>query len=207
MNAALHDAGAFAKAEPKIRAFQLVPSLLPATIGATHHAELRRLFDEMFADSTCSVYLAGAGLHTPARMLMRRVLELGVAVVYLWDLPHEFWAWRDHDNDLSFSKMLDHLSSAPYRSYLKRDGATKTDDQIIDSNAAERIYGELSDTVHGKIAEFDVPITDRFEYSATDWKNHLELTVDVADMLVGLWRKRFPSVEAELEKRMPQLLR
>src|SRR5262249_40551089 len=93
LNAALPDAGQFAKAEPKIRAFQLVPSLLPATTGVTHHAELRRLFDEMFADSICSVYLAGAGLHTPARMLMRRVLELGVAVVYLWDLPHEFWAW------------------------------------------------------------------------------------------------------------------
>ena len=108
---------------------------------------------------------------------------------------------------MSFSKMLDHISSASYRSYLKRDGATKTDDPIIDSNAAERIYGELSDTVHGKIAEFDIPIIDRFKYSATDWKNHLELTINVADVLMGLWRKRFPSVEAELEKRMPQLLR
>jgi len=203
--ATLADDAGFVAAETKIRSFVIVRGLLPT--GASHHAELARLFDELFADDITSLYLGAVGLHMPARMLLRRVLELGVAVVYLWDLPHEFWGWREHDRNLSFTAMLQHLSAPDYLSYIKRDNPAFDSGMVIDSAAAEKTYRILSNTVHGKIAEFDAPLPDRFNYQTEEWRSHLALVNSVSDLLVVLWKKRFSVVAAELEKRLPQLLR
>ncbi len=63
---------------------------------------------EIFADTVVSVYLAGCALDNPAKILGRRVLELGLSVVYLWDQPSHFYGWYNHDEDLSFQEMLDY---------------------------------------------------------------------------------------------------
>src|SRR5687768_16804775 len=55
--------------------------------------QIAAIYDEIFADCICSIYLAAQGLDKPAQLVLRRVLELGLAVIYLWDQPHLFWGW------------------------------------------------------------------------------------------------------------------
>lgn len=83
-----------------------------------HKLQCAFLIQEVFADLCQAMYLLAIGLVVPARMSTRRALELGVAVLYMWDLPHEYWAWAKHDEDLSFSKMVDHLGSPGYISLI-----------------------------------------------------------------------------------------
>jgi hypothetical protein len=68
------------------------------------------ILDEVFTDFTLAMYLFALGLNVPARMSVRRAFELGVASVYMWDLPHEYWGWKKFDTDLSFSNMVTHLT-------------------------------------------------------------------------------------------------
>ena len=48
--------------------------------------ECAHLIEEIFADLSQAMYLLAIGLVVPARMLARRALELGLAIVYMWDL-------------------------------------------------------------------------------------------------------------------------
>ena len=59
----------------------------------------------------------------PANIILRRILELGVAAVYLWDMPHEVYSWNNYDQDLSFSAMLTHLNSKGYLAYISKEHA------------------------------------------------------------------------------------
>src|SRR4051794_5105457 len=55
-----------------------------------HKKQCSQLIPEIFSDFTISMYLFSAGLIVPGRLGLRRGLELGVAVIYMWDLPHEY---------------------------------------------------------------------------------------------------------------------
>jgi hypothetical protein len=98
-----------------------------STIGQTlkerstmkHHNVCCLIFDELFADTVSSFYLASCAIDKPALVILRRVLELGLAAVYLWDMPHMANAWRKYDQDLSFSEMLKHVNSEGYRSFVE----------------------------------------------------------------------------------------
>src|SRR5262245_41195996 len=94
---------AFKEAEHKARLladFQRALSRSPSPTEV--HREMSCIVTEVFADVVTSIYLAAAGLDRPAECVLRRALELGVSLVYLWDMPHIYYAWRDHDEDLSF---------------------------------------------------------------------------------------------------------
>jgi len=90
-----------AKAELKARGVNEVAEVLRSSKDLTRtQEEILAIFDEVFADLVTSTYLASLALDKPARMLLRRALELGVAIVYLWDMPHLYWMWKSHDADL-----------------------------------------------------------------------------------------------------------
>ncbi len=109
--------------EVKTRAIAEFGQLLrqPAALSPSQ-IRLAAAADEIFADITCSIYMAAASLGPPAPMVLRRALELGVAVVYLWDQPHLFWGWTECDQDLSFREMLAHLESQSYLAFLRNIG-------------------------------------------------------------------------------------
>jgi hypothetical protein len=205
ISASVGDPGAYASAETRLRCLPVVHDLLRAPSNTPHQQELLTLFDELFADGTASLYLSATGLQMAARMLLRRVLEIGVAVVYLWDLPHEFWGWHSHDKDLSFKRMITHLGDEQYKTFVSRDGAVLTGGAIIDGGAAENLYGALSDTVHGKYAQFSIPLAKRFEFSAAEWHGHGDLVNGTLKTLIALYESRFVVVRSSLSGKMPQL--
>lgn len=191
----------------KARACTTFSRLLHRTNGlTTAQKELLGIFDELFADVIISIYLAGCALDRPAQMLLRRALELGVAAVYLWDMPHIFWAWRDHDKDLSFAEMVDHFNTPGYQTLISFEHTNGSQPEI-DVSAIKKIYRSLSNTVHGKMATFESALPDRFNHNHIDWKSHLALVEDVQDVILGLWQYRFPHLFSELDKEMPQITR
>jgi hypothetical protein len=140
-------------------------------------------------------------------MVLRRVLELGIAIVYFWDLPHRFWGWKNLDQDVTYAEMLEHINSAAYKAYLSPTKSVTDAPDLFDSTAARSIYRELSNTVHAKISTFESSVPDRFIYSRTDWLGHLKLVSAVEDIILDLWRARFPNLKAELLSELPQLNR
>src|SRR5690348_3709601 len=51
-----------------------------------HQSKIFPIFDEVFSDSILSIFFTAYALHKPAQASLRRALELGIAIVYLWDL-------------------------------------------------------------------------------------------------------------------------
>lgn len=98
------------------------------------------------------MYLCSIGLIVQARMSVRRAFELGLATVYMWDLPHEYWGWRRGDEDLRFSAMVAHLNSGGFLESLKHLRGVESVQPICDQAEFQSIYRELSNTVHGKIS-------------------------------------------------------
>ena len=72
--------------------------------GQDHKRRCAQLLDEIFSDFALALYLFSVSLVVPARMLVRRALELGVASIYMWDLPHEYWGWSERDFRLDLLK-------------------------------------------------------------------------------------------------------
>lgn len=153
--------------------------------------EISHIFSEIFADSVCSIYLSSIGLDRPAEAILRRAFEQGVAAVYLWDLPHAYYGWKDLDKDLSFSEMLTHLDSTPFRAYLKSMCPERTVENVLDVQSFQQIYRYLSNTIHGKFSTLESTLPSRYSHSPQDWKRHLELVIAVTTLLKSLWHARW----------------
>src|SRR5258705_5189179 len=84
-----HEVELNSKVEIQARAIPVVAKILGEGVGlAEWQRDSMCMFDEIFADIICSVYLSALGIDKPAQGILRRALEVGVATVYLWDLPH-----------------------------------------------------------------------------------------------------------------------
>ncbi len=63
-----------------------VGEILRVRRTSKHHDICCKIYDEIFADGASSVYLATIAMDKPASIVLRRILELGVAAVYLWEV-------------------------------------------------------------------------------------------------------------------------
>lgn len=163
---------------------------------------LANVLGEIFADTIVSVYLAGCALDNPARILGRRVLELGISVVYLWDQPSAFYGWHSHDADLSFQGMLEYIDGPAFRTFLEREVGTSPN---YDVRVAAKLYRSLSNIVHGKMRTFESSLPDRFCHSAADWEAYIQLIASVQDFLLKLWEARFQCEFAQTKRLIPAL--
>jgi hypothetical protein len=164
------------------------------------------LLEEIFSNFALAMYLFSIGLIVPARMLIRRALELGIASVYMWDLPHEYWGWTKHDEDLSFTKMVSHLASDSYLTYLANinEGPKDTSNTKHASTTLHRIYRTLSDTVHGKTNNLPALSPERYSPGANQLSGHLQLTTNVQNILISIWCDRFSGLYEYLEIHYPR---
>jgi hypothetical protein len=174
---------------------------------APHQSELVAVFDEVFADMVVSMYLSACALDKPAEIVLRRALELGIATVYLWDLPHVFWAWKDHDCDLNFNAMTEHLAKESYGTFIKSINTKHVGSEVFDCSQTKKLYRMLSNTAHGKISTLESNLPDRFSHSTIDWTQHLSTIKDVQAILQQLWEARFPESMHELKNRLSALSR
>lgn len=163
------------------------------------------ILDEIFSDFTMALYLFAIGLIVPARMSVRRAFEIGLASVYMWDLPHEYWGWRQNDADLSFSNMITHLNSPGYLAYLASTPGRIDSETICDSALFQRFYRQLSNTVHGKVEGLPPLSPERFASEKNGIDKHLELTMSVQNAIIKLLYGRFHGLKEEIEKNFPQI--
>jgi hypothetical protein len=205
---------AFASSVPEINRVELKSRCI-STVGhllrdkcavSNTQKEISAIYDEIFADCICSIYLAGQGFDKPAQLVLRRVLELGLAAVYLWDQPHLFWGWKEFDVDLNFTEITECLSSQSYLSFVASENNTAAPVQIFDVSLARREYRALSNTIHGKIKTFESSLADRFRHSSADWKSHLARLEGVQDILLDIARGRFAAVRENLPVVQPQII-
>jgi hypothetical protein len=194
------------RAELQARAVPAVAKILGARPELTSwQRDALCMFDEVFSDLICSIYLSGCGLDKPAHMVLRRALEVGTATVYVWDLPHLFWGWRDHDKDLTFNEMLEHFATQGFNSFVRSQNSHYQGAEVLDATLARTLYRKLSNSIHGKMTTFESVLPDKFRYSQEDWRSHLEQVCEVEGILLGLWGNRFSCVSERLTDEFPQL--
>jgi len=152
---------------------------------SVHHDVCIKIFNEIIADTSSSLYLSACAIDKPAKIVLRRVLELGVASIYLWDMPHIVYSWKNHDEDLSFSDMLKHITNQGYIDYFTENEKIDGKVCVIDTKKAQRIYGELSDVVHGKITSFETDLPNKFTFEREDWERFIELVEVVLGMVIN----------------------
>lgn len=169
-----------------------------------HQIRCCNIFDEIFADMSISIYLAANSLDKPAMIVLRRALELGVAVVYLWDMPHLLYSWDILEKDLSFSEMLSHICGDGFIHFVKEENKYLEIKKLIDAKKTNRIYGQLSDTVHGKIKTFETELESKYSYVEKDWNDLIDITIEIAQLLLHMYMIRFNS-RTELISALPSV--
>ncbi len=179
------------------------PMLLEIDAKGPAQIQLARLPEEVFADVVSSLYLGSIGLVKPAHTTIRRALELGLALVYLWDMPHAFWGWKECDKDLAFSEMLEHLESRSYKSFLANEIGLHDDSILVNGKRLRDIYRITSNTAHGKISTHKVLMGDRFSHVPAEWLECLDLLDGVTSEVVRLWLNRYPGVARKVREVVP----
>lgn len=187
----------------RLRCVGVIGELLESKKSAKHHDICCKIYDEIFSDGVSAIYLASNAMDKPANIVLRRILELGVAAIYLWDMPHVAYSWNSNDHDLSFSEMLKHVNSRGYLAYISNENSITVESDIFPSFICQQIYGNLSDIVHGKITTFESSLPDRFVFLEEDWNSFIVLVKDVLNLLINAHMVRY-QISAELFKRLPQ---
>ncbi|MDT0206006.1 hypothetical protein [Serratia marcescens] len=149
-----------------------------------HHDICLRIFNEIIADTASSVYLSACAMDKPAHIILRRILELGVASVYLWDMPHVVYAWENHDHDLSFTEMVKHINEEGFKDYVRMQNNISSEIKIINMKECQNIYGDLSDIVHGKITSFETDLPNKFSFDESDWGKYIFLAEKVLKLII-----------------------
>ncbi|ALQ51372.1 hypothetical protein [Nitrosomonas ureae] len=167
----------------------------------------KEILEEVFGDFSLAMYLCAIGLIVPARMSVRRAFELGLATVYMWDLPHEYWGWRNRDQDLSFSAMVTHLNSLGYLDYIGQLQGIESVPSICNQAKFQSLYRELSNTVHGKISGLPPLSPERFTPDKNEIEKHLKQTIEAQKFIIGLLFGRFQKMEPLIEAAFPQIKR
>jgi hypothetical protein len=175
--------------------------------GDRHEFECAQLIEEIFADLCQAMYLLAIGLIVPARMLSRRAFELGLAIVYMWDLPHQYWAWAKHDEDLSFSKIVDHLCSPGYITFISSIQNKTPPEWPCASGLLQDLYRTLSNTVHGKADGLPPLSPERYSPKIENIGEHLKLIVEIQITVLALWCARFDYLKDRISKEYPKALR
>lgn len=173
-------------------------------VSDAHKKICADILDEVFSDFSLAMYLCSIGLIVPARMSIRRAFELSLAVVYMWDLPHEYWGWRERDQDLSFSEMVSHLNSPGYLAYLAQQRQSASVNVICDQKKFQDIYRQLSNTVHGKINGLPNLSPQRFTSDKNGLEAQLKLMQDAQKIIITLLLGRFDGLDCLLLKNFPQ---
>ncbi|MFA6016377.1 MAG: hypothetical protein WC742_15065 [Gallionellaceae bacterium] len=170
-------------------------SVLQLLAKAKHQNEMAGLCDELFVDSTAALYLTFSGLDVPACMLARRSLELGLVLVCYWDSPVDYWAWKSHDEDISFSKLHSYISSDGYISFLTEEGKETTEKFVDVVKHMPDLYSKLSNVVHPKIYNFEITSNDVFGISDSELRETLKRIKSVQDCLLSILETRFPEMK------------
>lgn len=173
---------------------------------SSHQNELIKMFDEIFSDLVLSSYFSFCALDKTAQITLRRVLELGVAIVFLWDLPHKFWGWKTFSLDLNFTEMVEHIKSKSYIDYVTHENTSFKSEALFNDKKAKEIYGQLSNVIHGKIDTFESNLPNRYQFSEVDLESNLSLTESVQSILMELWENRFPEIFVILRAKLPALI-
>lgn len=168
-----------------------------------HQKELTRNFDEIFADFNIAIYLASLALDKPAYIILRRAFELSIATVYLWDLPHEFWGWKENNLDLSFSNMIKHIKSSNYTNFIREENKQFISDEVINYNESKEIYSLLSNIMHGRVTTFETTLETKFSYDKTDWELFVERTEKIIKIIFSLWNNKFPKAYTQMLEDLP----
>ena len=169
-------------------------SVLKHLAKAKHQNEMADQFDELFIDSTAALYLTFSGLDVPACMLARRSLELGLVLVCYWDSPVDYWAWKSHDADISFSKLYSYISSDGYKSFLAEEGKDNSEKFLDVINNMPKLYSTLSNVVHPKIYNFEITSDEVFGISESELRETLQRIKSVQDCLLVILETRFPEM-------------
>lgn len=172
-----------------------------------HKVGCAEILDEVFSDFAIAMYLNSIGLIVPARMSTRRAFELGLSVVYMWDMPQEYWGWKKCDQDLSFSVMVAQLNSSGYQEYIKQLRGESENSCFCDQASFQRLYRILSNTVHGKISDLPALAPERFSTVTNGLLEHLELIVNTQDAVICLLFGRFSELEKTIRTIFPQIKR
>jgi hypothetical protein len=140
-------------------------------------------------------------------MLCRRGLESGFAAIYMWDLPHEFWAWKKFDGELSFGAAIAYLSSPAYGAHIAALNELSGEVSFLDSAALRKLYHKLSNTVHGKYDDLAPLSPQRYSPDQITTLQELSLLIESQNFLICAWRKRFPEIDKYMDCFFPSLAR
>lgn len=167
--------------------------------------EISKFFSEIFKDLTLSSHLCCYSLNNTSKVILRRVLEVGIAVLYLWDQPHIYLKLKDsdeHGSDLKFRDMVDHLNDSGYLKYISME-TQKDIISVLPIKAVNRIYRELSNVIHGKEITFESITVSSFDVDFEYIKTNLSLTIEIENIILYAIECRFPNKIAVLKKEFP----
>lgn len=168
--------------------------------------ETCQIFNEIFSDLSISIYLMNCSINTGAKVILRRVLELGLGAVYFWDLPHRYWGWKKieaYENDLSFRESLDYLGSDSYKEFLKMEYSIS--DWDINKDEINKLYRNLSNSIHGKYSTFETITEKSFEYEAKDYESILKLIISCENIIITLLANRFKETFLKIKEIVPAI--
>lgn len=159
--------------------------------GNDHQKYLADSVYEIFGDSVTALYLSCCGLVTPAKMLMRRSLELGMVVVSYWDNPAAFHQWREHDGDIRFSDLLAGVTTPGYLTYASKLTGRKPEDIQKDFHGLAGLYSALSNVVHPKPYNMVATNPDAYGFDEVAFKAAVSLSERTYGSIYNVLNARF----------------
>lgn len=200
------DYGLAEKHEIRARIIQHIGVILSKRTDNLEHQNLiAKYFDEIFGDMVCAIYFSFSGLDNPAKIILRRALELALVTVAYWDNPTAFWGWNSNNDDISFTELEKSISSMGYQKFIAVEGCGSSTDTRDAVKMLKAQYSKLSNVVHPKPYNFETGFSNKFAFSSEDLKDSLEILENVQCPFIKLLLCRFKSIADELKIAFPNL--
>jgi hypothetical protein len=187
--------------------YSLGRELLQDASNATER-EISAIFKEIFSDLSISIFLSMCCIDNASRIVLRRVLDLGISIPVFWNNPDKFWGWKvidSHETDLNFRENVDYLVGLSYREYLQNEFGIS--ELLIKKSEVNSIYRDLSNTIHGKYISFETTFNDAYSFNKDDFNRTLKLILKCENLLLYCFKHRFVEAFTRVETKFSALER
>lgn len=159
------------------------------------NADCGTLWNEICIDAISIVNSAFSGFYRTATIGLRSVFEMGCSSLFYHDHMIEYYMFKEENmkadkyvsvlvNDYSFFK-------TKYIKAFKSDIEEKQSEEDSISKYLLRLYGELSDVVHGRYNKLSNTQEFHIEYNIDQYKQFEKLFIKTVDILLVLAIVRF----------------
>ncbi len=157
---------------------------------------------EVQNDLLNSIIFACQGFYRNSYMCLRSAIELFMSFLYYYDHQYEFLLWKSDHIDMTWTRLIDNTKGIFNEKFIHVVSGLNLDTEKL-KERVQKLYHEMSQSVHGKYSYMQINISEKISYDAdvfSGYHKNVMVMIETFRILTYIRFKRELDVKMDKEE-------